>query len=114
MTITELWQVFDNCGVPVFDTIAPAGTFLPYAVMIVTEPDNSAADNKVYSVNPDARIELYTLGKDYTTCAKIENALQDACLPWNHDTAYLDGQKIIQEIYTFGTVTGAVEPVPEV
>lgn len=114
MTIDELTKVFDGCGVPVFDTFAPAGTALPYGVFRITAPNNSPADNKVHSVNVEGVLELYTLGKDYRTMAIIENRLQVNNLPFSHDTSYLDGQKVLMEFYSYGTVTGAVEPVPEV
>lgn len=114
MTIDELTKVFDGCGIPVFDTFAPAGTALPYGVFRITAPNNSPADNKVHSVNVEGELELYTLGKDYWAMAVIENRLQVNNLPFSHDTSYLDGQKVLMELYSYGTVTGAVEPVPEV
>lgn len=114
MTIDELTKVFDGCGIPVFDTVAPAGTALPYGVFRITDPNNSAADNKTYNKNAEGELELYTLGKDYRAMAIIENRLQDNNLPFSHDTSYLDGQKVLMELYSYGTVTGAVEPVPEV
>lgn len=114
MTIDELTKVFDGCGITVFDTVAPADTALPYGVFRLTAPNNSAADNKVHSVNVEGELELYTLGKDYRAMAIIENRLQQNSLPFSHDTSYLDGQKVLMETYSYSAVTGAVEPVPEV
>lgn len=114
MTIDELTKVFDGCGVPVFDTFAPAGTALPYGVFRITAGNNSPADNLTYSKNVEVELELYTLGKDYEAMAIIENRLQANNLPFDHDTSYLDGQKVLMELYSYSAVTGAVEPVPEV
>lgn len=112
MSISELWGMFDNV-LPVYDTVAPAGTLLPYGVMILTKSANSAADNKVYSVNVEGRLEVYTLGKDDTTCLAVENCLNAHEIPFEQDTTFLDGQKVIMEVYTFSAVTGALEAVPE-
>lgn len=114
MTIDELTKVFDGCGIPMYDTVAPAGVSLPYGVFRITYPNNSPADNKTYSVNAEGELELYTLGKDYWAMAIVENRLQINNLPFSHDTSYLDGQKVLMELYSYGAVTGAVEPVPEV
>ena len=114
MSMDDLMAVFDNCSFSVYDTLSEPGATLPYCVLIVTDPDNTAADNKVYCVNAEVRAELYTLGKDYTARAELENALQAAKLPFEHDTSFLDGQRVIMEIYTFGAPIGSVEPVPEV
>ena len=114
MTIDELTKVFDGCGIPMYDTVAPAGVNLPYGVFRITDPNNSAADNLTYSKNAEAELELYTLGKDYRAMAIVENRLQANNLPFSHDTSYLDGQKVLMELYSYSAVTGAVEPVPEV
>lgn len=114
MTVDALTKIFDSCTIPVYDTFAPAGTLLPYGVFTITAPNNSPADNKTYSRNVEVRLELYTLGKDYEAMAIVENVLQVNNLPFDHDTAYLDGQKVLEEIYSYSAVTGAVEPVPEV
>ena len=113
-SITDLFNLFNNCDFPLYDQVAPAGVLLPFAVLIVTTPNNTAADNMTYCVNPEARLELYTAYKDTKLCAQVENTLQTAKLPWQHDTDYVSSQKTFMEIYTFGTVSGAVEPVPEV
>ena len=112
MNISDIWTMFDGV-IPVYDTMAPAGVLLPYGVMILTKSNNTAADNKVYSVNVDGRLEIYTLGKDDTTCLAVENCLNAHELPFEHDTTFLDGQKVIMEVYTFSAVTGALEAVPE-
>ena len=112
MSMDDLMAVFDNCSFSVYDTFADPGAQLPFCVLIVTDPANTAADNKVYCVNAEARAELYTLGKDYTARAELENALQAAQLPFEHDTSFLDGQRVIMEVYSFGVPLGSVEPVP--
>ncbi len=60
MSMDDLMAVFDNCSFSVFDTFSEPGATLPYCVLIVTDPDNTAADNKVYCVNAEVRAELYT------------------------------------------------------
>ena len=112
MSISELWGMFDNV-LPVYDTFAPAGVTLPYGVMRLTKSANSAADNKVYSVNVEGTLEVYTLGKDDATCLAVENCFNAHEIPFEQDTTYLDGQKLIMETYSFSAVTGALEPVPE-
>ena len=112
MTIDDVYSIFDGCSFPVCADVAPAGTFLPYAVLHVTADNNTAADNVTYSVNVSGTVELYTLSKDFSAMAEIENALQAAKLPWQHDTSFIDGQRAFMEVYTFGAITGAVEPLP--
>ena len=111
MSISEIWGMFDNV-LPIYDTVAPAGMTLPYGVLVLTKSNNTAADNKVFSVNVEGRLEVYTLGKDDNTCLAVENALNTNELPFEHDTTYLDGQKVLMEVYSFGTVTGPLEAVP--
>lgn len=109
MTQNELWQMFDACGIPVFNTVSEAGTALPYAVMNTSQDRNTAADNKIYSVGLSCTLELYTLQKDYNAMGCIEAILQDNEIPWQHDTSMLDGQKVYMEIYTFTVIVGPVE-----
>lgn len=113
MTIDAIFSLFDTCSFPVFNQVSEAGTKLPYGVMFLTDPDNTAADDIVYCVNAVVRLELYTLFKDYKAMAKVENTLNAARIPWNHDSDYVDTQKCFLEIYSFGLPTGKVEPVPE-
>ena len=113
-SITDLFNLFNSCDFHVYDQVADAGALLPFAVLIVTTPNNTPADNMTYCVNASARLELYTAYKDTKLCAQAENALQSAKLPWQHDTDYISSQKTFMEVYTFGAVTGSVEPVPEV
>lgn len=113
-SIDQIFNLFNACGFPVFDQVADADALLPFGVLTVTTQQNTAADNMTYCVNPTATLELYTAYKDTTLCAKVENTLQDAKLPWQHDTSYISSQHTFMEIYTFGTVSGAVDPVPEV
>ena len=111
MTMDELYKLFDGCSFPVCVDVAPAGTFLPYGVLRVSEPINSAADNVTYCVNPQCTLEIYTLSKDFKAMAEVESVLQAAKLPWTHDTTFLDGQRAFMEVYNFGAITGAVETV---
>ena len=75
MSISEIWGMFDNV-LPIYDTVAPAGVHLPYGVLVLTKSNNTAADNKVFSVNVEGRLEVYTLGKDDNTCLAVENAIR--------------------------------------
>ena len=113
-SITDLFNLFNSCDFPLFDQVADADVLLPFGVLIVTTTDNTPADNMTYCVNASARLELYTAYKDTKLCAQVENTLQSAKLPWQHDTDYISSQKTFMEVYTFGAVTGSVEPVPEV
>ncbi len=114
MTTTDIWKAFDTVPFGFFNTVADAGAKLPVAVMILSNDGNTAADNKTYCLNPSGRIELYTLTKDYAAMAEIENRLNAAELPFSHDSAYDSSQRVFMEVYTFGAVAGAVEPIPEV
>lgn len=113
-SIDDLFNLFDACSFPLYDQVADADIALPFAVLVVTTPNNTAADNMTFCVNPQARLELYTLWKDTKLTAEVENTLQAARLPWQHDTEYIAGQHTFMEIYTFGTVSGSVDPIPEV
>lgn len=100
--------------VTLFNQVSEAGTPLPYGVLSFSETNNSRADNINYCINPEARLELYTLYKDYALMAQVENLLNAAKLPWSHDTDYISSQHTFMEIYTFNTVAGALEPLPGV
>lgn len=113
MNETNIFAALTASGLLIRNGHAEKGDRMPFVVVQITHPDNTAADNLVYSKNPTGRAELYTLGKDYAAMAKLENALQAARIPWAHDTSFDDGEKVFIEVYTFAQVGGGVEPVPE-
>lgn len=114
MSMDDIFTLFDSCSFPVFNQRSDAGTALPYAVLFVSEPDNTAADDIVYCVNASARLELYTNYKDYNAMAEVETTLNKAHVPFSHDTDYIDSQVCFMESYFFGIPTGKLpEPEPD-
>lgn len=113
MTEQAILQALQSSGLLIRNGHAKKGDSLPLVVVQISHPDNTPADNMTYLKNPTGRAELYTLGKDYISMAKLENALQNAKIPWAHDTSFDDSEKVFIEVYTFAQVGGSVEPVPE-
>ena len=113
MTIDDIISVLSAIKIPLFNQVGEAGTSLPYGVLTIKEPNNTAADNKNYCINLEGTLELYTLYKDYDLCYQVESALNDAKLPWSHVTDYVSGQKTFLEVYNFGTVSGQLQRPPK-
>lgn len=76
---------------------APA---LPFICYFETSSDNAFADNKVYKTIKGVSVELYTETKDLTSESLVENALNQANIPWNKYEQYIDTEKCYQITYS--------------
>ena len=72
---------------------------LPFICYMATDTNNLAADCKVYQVVQDVDIELYTETKDVVAEQMVENALNDAMIPWEKSEDYLEDQQCFMITY---------------
>ena len=101
MTNTELITILKTIdGVGVYSVRAPEGATLPYLVAVFGQSSNFAADNKVTQKIQGVSLELYTVGKDEATEAKVENKLDQNEIPWDKDEAYDDGEQFYINYYS--------------
>lgn len=100
--------------IPSFYDHAPVGTVLPFATIHCTEPDNFAADNRVYCEKWLFRFDLYTVNKDLTLESEIKALLNDNGIPWVRTEEYLDDQSCWEVEFEFETLGNedSVEPDP--
>lgn len=100
MTNTELITILKTIdGVGVYSVRAPEGATLPYLVAVFGQTSNFAADNKVTQKIQGVSLELYTVGKDEATEAKVEGVLDTNEIPWDKDEAYDDGEQFYINYY---------------
>lgn len=80
----------------------PAGNApkLPFICYLETSTNNVFADNKTYDVIRGIDIELYTENKDVASESLVEQALNDANIPWNKYEEYIDIEKCYQITYS--------------
>ena len=99
MTNKELKELLDTSGVTFFYNHAPVGTLVPFGTY-ETSSDNFAADNKVYYEGRNFTAVLYTVEKDETREALIENVLNAHDIPWDKETIFIESERFYQTIYT--------------
>lgn len=73
---------------------------LPFICYFETSTDNTFADNKVYNTFKGVSVELYTESKDLKSEGLIEDALNQASIPWNKYEQYIDTEKCYQITYS--------------
>ena len=114
MTGEEIVNLFAGASFPVADTVIEEGTPCPFGILKFSDTANSFADNKTFCINNDVTLEVYTLGKSYALIDEVGNILNNACLPFTHDTADDSAQQVFIEYFNFGEPSGSVPtPPPE-
>lgn len=106
MTNTELYNILKTLEssqtnpISVFSVRSKLGTALPYLVILYGGTDNLFADDKVFKIEQEITLELYTVAKNDTLETIVETLLDNNGLPWNKDEAYdYDGQFYITYYY---------------
>ncbi|MEK4502801.1 hypothetical protein [Bacillus sp. FSL R12-0069] len=104
MTLGELIKILEATGYPVaysHFTATPNNPVPapPYICILVDGSANLMADNKVYHKINDLNIELYTVKKDLTAEAKLEQVLDDHEIPYDSYGTFIESEKMYQKIY---------------
>lgn len=95
--------------IPSFYDHAERGTKLPFMTIHITQPDNFAADSKVYVEKWHFRIDLYTTEKTPSLEKKIKDLLNKACIGWIRTELYLDDQHCYEVEFEFDVMGNEVE-----
>lgn len=104
MTLGELTKILEATGYPVaysHFTATPNNPVPapPYICFLVDGSANLMADNKVYHKINDLNIELYTVKKDLTAEAKLEQVLDDHDISYESYGTFIESEKLFQKIY---------------
>lgn len=104
MTLGELTKILEATGYPVayshfIATSTKPVPAPPYICFLVDGSANLMADNKVYHKINDLNIELYTVKKDLTAEAKLEQVLDDHEIPYDSYGIFIESEKMYQKIY---------------
>lgn len=73
---------------------------LPVICYLETSTNNQFADNKVHLLVRGIDIELYTETKDSESERKLEETLNNRCIPWNKYEEYIDKEQCYQITYS--------------
>lgn len=105
MSLEELFAILN--GIPEFNNKVAYRCFpttkapkLPFICYLATSTNNVFADNKTYDVIRGIDVELYTENKDVASESLVEQALDDANIPWNKYEEYIDTEKCYQITYS--------------
>lgn len=99
MTLEEFVNLFDGTQVPIaFDHFKTAQK-LPYMVYTIISNNNMPADDVVYYTTPQIQLELYSVSKNTTLEATIENVLNGFFYEKNE--GYLFDEQMYMVTYQF-------------
>lgn len=98
--MNELFELLKQLNIPVAYHHFIEATAPPYIAYYRSETNNFYADNKVYQKVDTYRIELYTMQKDITLEAQLEELLENMELPYEVIAeSYIENEKVYQVIY---------------
>lgn len=101
MTYREAKELLESIGLPVCYYSWPVGgaPSLPYIVYYYPSSDDLFADNQNYGRIENVNIELYTENKDFTTEARVEEALNASHIPFSRTESYLSDENMYEVLY---------------
>lgn len=99
MTIADVKKVLSVPGVTVHYDHAPEGTKVPFITYTCHADNNFFADDKVYQKISSMHAVLYSTKKDGKLEAMIEDALNEAEIPWSMTDEFKNEQKVFMTIY---------------
>jgi len=101
MTLSNLYTVLAGTNLPVAYDGFPesSGVNPPCIVYNQSYTQNFGADDRVFANIKHINIHLYTKGKDTTTEALVETALNGASLFWNSTEAFDADEQVNHIIY---------------
>lgn len=98
MTNSEIGQMLEETGLPVFYEHGRRGAVLPY-ITYTTTSDNFFADDKVYKKVYALRAVLYTDYKSQELEELIEGVFDAHGIAWEREEVYEQGSEVFLEIY---------------
>ena len=100
MTIDELINGLNEKGYKVAFDHFTEDVKPPFVVVLDSGTDNQFADNRVYKVNRDVSIELYTRQKHESEYMRFEQSLNELGLCWNCEYhIWIDEEKLMDSRY---------------
>ena len=103
----------NNLSFSSFYDHAPKGTRLPLMIIHVNQPMGFRADNGNYKKRWDFRLDIYSVDKDLSLEAELEELLDSLQIPWVQTEQYIESQACWESEYTFGILGDAPDPTPE-
>lgn len=99
MTLTELYQLLKQSGIPVTYSHYEEGQApeLPYICYLEVGTANFFSEDTVYKKVIDVDIELYFERKDLALEERLEQLLSG--IPWNATEVYINDEKLYQKTY---------------
>ena len=101
MNQVQMITLLNSLEVPSFYDHAPVGTKLPFIAIHSDQPDNFAADNRVYCEKWKFRIDLYSFDKSLALESDIKQLLNDNDIVWTKTEQYLDDQSCWEVEFEF-------------
>ena len=105
------WKKDDDCrckeSVTVLYVFAPVGSKVPQFTYTCHVEINFFADDKVYQKISSLRAVLYSTKKNEKLEAMIEDALNEAEIPWSMTDEFENEQKVFMTIYESKTIQEA-------
>jgi hypothetical protein len=71
----------------------------PYIVYMFAYSSNFGADDKVYDIQGNYQVELYTTKKDLASEKLIENLFDENDIYWEKTETYIDSEGLYQVLY---------------
>ena len=99
MTIEEVAELIESCGLEWRYSHFNDTPALPYIVYYYPAENDVRADNSNYVNKRQLFLELYTKTKDTETEETIEGVLRGAGLSWYKQTDFLNDELIFQTTY---------------
>lgn len=103
ITIDELCQVVASIGLPWAQVDFERGDDVqpPFIVITPTNPENSGANDEVWTHTVDYDIELYTKRRDYNLEGAVATALEVAEIYWEPGGYWhLESEKMFETVFT--------------
>lgn len=99
MNLKDLMLVLAQIGIPFAFHHWEKPPAPPYGAYLYDSTENFAADNQVYLVIENCRIEIYTKDHDQQLQDRIEEVLEGAGIYWDRDTEYIESLRLYQITY---------------
>ena len=113
MTKKEVIALLKTLSFPVFNRRAPIGALVPFGVLVITQPDNFAADDSVYVEQHEVRFLTYTTGEAPEVEAEVKKLFRDNNIYWTSGSEMIDDQMTVETEYTFDIIGNDPDPEPE-
>ena len=99
MDEAALFTLLKSTGLPVAYHHFTSPPTPPYIVYLFSYSSNFGADNKVHSQADNYQVELYTVKKDPTSEALIEDLFDANDIYWEKTETYIESEGLYQVLY---------------